>query len=140
MAQQIQGLNALLRTFRTYPKELSTELRKRSQAIAEPIAAEARGRAQTPQQKLVAPSIRAVRDRIPVVKVGGGSSLKSSTPRRRQPKAGQVYFGADFGSGLPQFPGKTKGGRMIFKAVKGQRNNIAEQYLDAVADIFGRRL
>jgi hypothetical protein len=140
MAQEIIGLNALLRTFRTYPKELSTELRARSQRIAEPIAAEARDRATSPQQKLVAPSIRAVRDRIPVVKVGGGTTLKSSTPRRRQPKAGQVYFGADFGSSLPQFPGKTKGGRMIFKAVKGQRNNIADEYLGAVEDIFGKRL
>jgi len=139
VAQQIEGLNALLRTFRGAPRELQTDLRKRSQAIAEPIAAEARGRAVTSQQRMVAPSIRAVRDRIPVVRVGGGTTLQSSTPRRRKPKAGQVYFGADFGSGLPQFPGKTKGGRMIFKAVRGQRNNIGEQYLDAVSDVFGKR-
>ena len=139
-AQRIEGLNALLRTFRTYPRELSSELRDRAKKIADPIAEDARDRAQTSQQKMVAPSIRAVRDRIPVVKVGGGMTVKSSTPRRRQPRAGQVYFGADFGSSLPQFPGKTSGGRMIFKAVKGNRDNIAEQYLDAVADIFGRRL
>lgn len=141
MAGQIPELNAFLRTCRTFPKEYSKELRKRSKAIAKPIAEDARSRAKTPQQKMVAPSIREVSDRIPVIKVGGGITLKSSTPRRRQPKAGQVYFGADFGSSLPQFPGKTKGGRMIFKAVQANRDAIAEQYLADVSQIFyGGRL
>ena len=118
------------------PKELQSELRQKAQAIAEPVASEARGRASTAQQSLVAASIRAPRDRIPVIKAGGGKTLPSSTPRRRKPRAGDVYFGADFGSGLPQFPGKTKGGRMLFKAIKGKRKHIADQYLDAVEKVF----
>ncbi len=133
---QIKGLNSFLRDMKHAPRELSKELRNRSQAIAEPIAKEARANARTPQQKLVAPSIRAVKDRIPVIKLGGGRKLKSTTPRRLKPSAGAVYFGADFGSSLPQFRAKNKGGTMIFPAVKGRRKQIADQYLDAVEDVF----
>ncbi len=135
---QIKGLNQFLRDMKHAPRELSKELRNRSQAIAEPIAKEARANARTPQQKLVAPSIRAVKDRIPVVKLGGGRKLKSPTPRRLKPSAGAVYFGADFGGGrsVPQFGRKNKGGTMIFPAVKGRRKQIADQYMDAVEDVF----
>lgn len=137
---EIKGLNQFLRDMRHAPPELSKELRQRAQKIAEPVAADARSRASTPQARMSAPSIRAVRDRVPVIKAGGGSALVSGTPRRRRPKAGDVYFGADFGArGLPQFPSKTKGGRMVFKAVRGQRKHIADQYLDAVEDVFKGR-
>lgn len=138
---KIAGLNEFLRDMRTAPRELQNELRGRAQAIAEPIAEEARRNARTPQERLVAPSIRAVRDRLPVIKAGGGKVLASRTPRRRQPRAGDVYFGADFGaSKLSQFPRKSKTGRLVFKAVKGNRKQIAKQYLDAVEKVFKGRI
>lgn len=141
MGAEIRGLDQFLRDMKNAPKELQAELRSRAQQIAEPVAAEARGRARTAQQRMVAPTIRAPKDRIPVIKAGGGKVLASGTPRRRRPRGGDVYFGADLGSStLPQFPGKTKGGTMVFKAIKGQRKHIADQYLAAVEDVFkGRR-
>lgn len=139
MGAEIKGLNQFLRDMKTAPKELQAELRKRAQDIAEPVAADARSRARTAQQRMVAPTIRAPRDRIPVIKAGGGKVLASQTPRRRRPRGGDVYFGADLGSSLPQFPAKTKGGTMVFKAIKGQRKHIADQYLEAVEDVFKGR-
>ena len=137
MGASIPGLNQFLRDMKHAPRELQTELRKRAQDIAEPVAADARSRAQTAQQKMVAPTIRAPKDRIPVIKAGGGKVLASSTPRRRRPRGGDVYFGADFGSAtLPQFPGRRKRGTMVFPAIKGKRKHIADQYLDAVEDVF----
>ena len=134
---EIVGLNKFLRDMKSAPVELQRELRTRAQAIADPIASEAKSNASTAQQKLSAPSIRAVKDRIPVLKAGGGKTLPSTTPRARKPKAGDVYFGADFGSRhLNQFGPKTKGGAMIFKAIKGKRKHIADEYLDAVEDVF----
>ncbi len=135
---QIKGLNSFLRDMKHAPRELQNKLRKRAQKIAEPIAEDAKANARTPQQKLVTPSIRAVRDRIPVVKLGGGRKLKSTTPRRLKPSAGDVYFGADFGGGrgVSQFGPKNKGGTMIFPAVKGRRKQIADEYMNAVEDVF----
>lgn len=133
------GLNKFLRDLRNFDPELSKELRRRARDIAEPIAADARSRASTAQQQAVAPSIRAVSDRLPVIKAGGGRVYPSTTPRSRKAKMGDVYFGADFGSSLPQFAfRKRKGGTMLFKAVKGKRKHIADQYLDAVEDVFGK--
>lgn len=135
---QIKGLNKFLRDMKFAPRELQTELRNRAQKIAEPIAEQARANAKTPQQKLVAPSIRAVKDRIPVVKLGGGRKLKSTTLRRLKPAAGAVYFGADFGASrhAKQFQPKKKGGTMIFPAIKGRRKQIADEYMAAVEDVF----
>lgn len=140
MTARIEGLNPLLRTFRNFDKSLSKELRVRAKAIAEPIAEDARARARSPQERMVAPSIRAVSDRIPVIKAGGGKRLASNTPRRVRPQAGAVFFGADFGARTnPRFPRKKDGGRLLFPAVKDNRTNIAKQYLDAVDDVFGDR-
>lgn len=134
---RIDGLNQFLRDMKQAPRELQQELRGEAMAIAEPIADLARRKARTEQQRLVAPSIRAVKDRIPVVKAGGGRRLASTTPRRRRPAAGDVYFGADFGSRrAPQFGPKKKGGDMVFQAVKGRRKQIADSYLEAVERVF----
>ena len=140
MGAEIKGLNQFLRDMKNAPKELQSELRSRAQDIAEPIASDARSRASTAQQRLVAPTIRAPKDRIPVLKAGGGKVLASGTPRRRRPRGGDVYFGADFGSStLPQFPGRKKRGTMVFPAIKGKRKHIADQYLEAVEDVFKGR-
>lgn len=137
---RIQGLNRLLRDFSRAPKELQNQIRDGAHRIAEPLAADARRRAVTPQQRMAAESIQAKRDRIPVVKLGGGKRLSSSTPRARQPKASDVYFGADFGSDrLRQFPSKKRGGRMFYPAVEGRRREIAEAYLDMVERVFKGR-
>lgn len=136
---EIVGLNKFLRDMKHAPPELQRELRQRARAIAEPVAAEARTRARTRQQSAAAGSIRAVSDRLPVIKAGGGRKFPSSSGSKA--KMGDVYFGADFGSNrLPQFPRKRKGGDMVFKAIRGQRKHIADEYLEAVEDVFKGRI
>tara|TARA_R110000803_G_scaffold100681_1_gene168733 strand:+ start:355 stop:792 length:438 start_codon:yes stop_codon:yes gene_type:complete len=136
----VDGLNKFLRDMSKAPKALQNELRDRAKVIAEPIAADARANATTAQQKLVTPSIRAVRDRVPVVKLGGGRKAASTTPRKLKPKMSDIYWGADFGSDhLKQFPGEKKGGRLIFPAIKGRSDEIADQYFEAIEDVFKGR-
>lgn len=135
----IEGMNSFLRSLKDAPRELQNELRDRAKDIAEPIAADARALARTPQQKLIAPSIRAVRDRVPVVKLGGGRKAASTTPRRIKPKMSDIYWGADFGSDMKQFPAIKKGGRLIYPAIAGRKDEVADAYLDAVEKIFKGR-
>lgn len=140
-AVKIEGLNGFLRDMNRAPKELQDQIRDNALRIAEPIAEDARRRATTQQERLVAPAIKAKRDRIPVVKLGGAKRLASSTPRAKQPKASDVYFGADFGSNtLRQFPAVKKGGRLFYPAIEGRSREIADAYLDMVERVFkGRR-
>lgn len=133
----VDGLRPLLRLMSDLPKETQAEIRVKAQRIVEPVAAEARRNASSAQQRLVAPSIRAVKDRVPKIKAGGSKTLASTTPRRRKPKAGDVFFGANFGGAPRQFPPKVKPDYMLFRAVEGNRRHIAKQYLDAVERAFG---
>lgn len=137
VAVRVTNLNAMLRAVgRAQGPEGNRRLRDVGHKLAAPIAADARARAKTPQQRMAAPAIQARRDRVPTIRMGGGMTLSSSTPRRRQPRGGDVVFGGDFGGGPPQFPRAVKGGRQVFQAVKGHRREIAESYLDAVADLI----
>lgn len=143
MAVEVEGLNSMLRMTRQFgdnKARVNAELREAAGEVAGLVANRARRRASTAQQKLVAPSIRAARDRVPVVQAGGSRRLASSTPRRRQPAAGDVFYGANFGArgGFNGFPAVRRPDYMLYAAVKESRRDITESYLDRVADAFER--
>jgi hypothetical protein len=136
---EIEGLNEMLRAIsKMVGPQGSRELRQGAKQIAEKVALDARGRASTPQQRLAAPKgINAKSDRVPTIRVGGAARLASSTSRSRQPKAGDVIFGADFGSDrFRQFPAKVSGGRLVFKAVESNRRYIANEYFDRIEEMW----
>ncbi|WP_290055664.1 hypothetical protein [Amycolatopsis solani] len=91
----IDGAREVLRAFSLLPKEASDELRDASLRLADTLALRAAddfrvaGGAQGP---LLAPTVKAVRDRIPAVQAGGTTRVGS----RRAPAWG-VLFGAVFG-------------------------------------------
>lgn len=92
---QIEGVRETLAAFRELPKDASKELRDASQKLAKVIAAKAKVDAVAhggPQGKLLAPTIKAARDRVPVVTVGGARKVG----RNRAPAYG-VLFGSVFG-------------------------------------------
>lgn len=70
----VAGLN---RALRKLPKEATAELRHASVDIAQAVAQEAAdtARGEGGVASLVAPTIRATRDRVPVVKMGGATRL-----------------------------------------------------------------
>ncbi|QWF81133.1 hypothetical protein [Amycolatopsis sp. CA-230715] len=92
---RLDGARETLRAFRGLPKDANNELRDASQRLAKALAVKAKADATTnggPQGRLLAPTVRAARDRVPVVQVGGTRRVG----RFRQPAYG-VLFGSVFG-------------------------------------------
>lgn len=90
----IDGVRETLAAFRELPKDANNELRERSKALAELLAnrAQAAGRAEGSQAALVARTVKAVRDRVPVVQAGGTRKLG-----RHAAPAYSLLFGSEFG-------------------------------------------
>ena len=139
----IEGLNEMLRAIsRIAGPEGSRNLREGAKDIAAKVAADARGKASTSQQRLGASAgINAKFDRIPTIRMGSARRVTRSTPGKgRNPTASDVIFGSDFGSDqLRQFPPSVRGGRMLFPAIRDNRRYIADQYLDRIEDMWAER-
>lgn len=90
----IEGVREALRAFTELPKDASQRLRDESLKLAESLAvkAKAEGVAEGAQAALVARTVKAVRDRVPVIQVGGTTRLG----RYRAPAYG-LLFGSMFG-------------------------------------------
>jgi hypothetical protein len=77
----IEGLNDVLRGFRNLPKEASKELRAASKSIAErhmvPAWRNAALYGAGPWGQVIADSVKAGSDRIPVVRIGGNRKVLS---------------------------------------------------------------
>lgn len=112
------------------PKELVAEVRDESQGIATDVAsrAAARGRALGGVTRYVADTLRARRDRVPVVRMGGNArSLPSGGV------VGDVWGGAEFGSKrYRQFPAWTPRGRFLYATVEEMGDEIVDRYGDAL--------
>lgn len=132
---EVRGLNAMLRSL---PREAQSELRDASKEIAAGIASKARAKATGlgGVAKHVAPTIRATRDRVPVVRMGGSQRLPAwpGRPRRgSRQTVGDIMYGAEFGSRrYPQFPPVTRPGRFLWRVVEDESSSITDAYGDAL--------
>ena len=93
----VAGLN---RALRTLPKHVNVELRDAAQGIAKNVASQtqAKGSAIGRQWKYVGPTVKARRDRIPVVSIGGNRRLKGHKgPNLTNQTVGNLIWGAEFG-------------------------------------------
>ncbi len=139
--RNVAGLN---RALRQLPKEASAELRDSSVKIAQAIADDARGRANRVGgvAKLVAPTIRGTRDRVPVVKMGSTGRLPQPRgPNRGKQTIGDVIFGAEFGGGkftsgarvTTQFkPHLGHTGYFLWPTVRDRDARTQQEYSDAL--------
>ena len=101
---RLTGARETLAAFRALPKDASTELRVASKELAGQMVGwiVARARSDSAQSALLAPTVRAVSDRVPAVQVGGSRMLARSSGGTVA--AWRVLFGANFGaSRWPQF-------------------------------------
>lgn len=91
---RITGVRATLAAFRELPDDANAELRTRSKALAETLAVQVRGAAVAdgPQSAMLAPTVKAGRDRVPVITAGGSRKVG----RNRKP-AGALLFASEFG-------------------------------------------
>jgi len=150
----ITGVRTTLRKLQYLPKEASDKLRDESQKLAGFLAlnAKAAGYAEGRQVGLVAGTIKAVRDRVPSITMGGSARLG----RNRKPAYG-LLFAAEFGMdgrsgwyGAPRY-GSSSGrqwhphlgtdGYFFFKTVDRNAAQIDEAWnrvADDVINEFGR--
>lgn len=91
----ISGIRETLKKFKELPPEASTELRDKTQALSSFLAlkAKAAGFAIGGQAAPVATTIKANRDRVPSITMGGTKLITST----RKP-AYKLLFGAEFGA------------------------------------------
>jgi hypothetical protein len=100
----ILGVRETLAAFRKLPKEASNSLREQSMRLAASLAQHVAGapparggaaaaRADSPQSALMAPTVKAIRDRVPAISAGGTSRVG-----RNQKPAFKILFGSEFGA------------------------------------------
>jgi hypothetical protein len=131
---RIEGGRETLAAFRRLPREASTALRERSLELAKALAGRVQSSAtgDSPQSALMATTVKAKRDRIPVIEAGGTTRVGSS----RVP-AYKVLFGSEFGARtLPQYrPHVGRGSYWMFRTVEDNEAMIAAGWLRAADDI-----
>jgi hypothetical protein len=131
---KITGLRETLRAFRELPKEANDALRDRSTELARTMATRvaAAGQSDSPQSAAVASTVKARRDRVPVIEAGGTQAVTSS----RVP-AWKILFGSEFGARIwRQFrPHVGKGSYWIWRTVERNQAEISEAWNKAADDI-----
>jgi len=141
----VEGMNAALRAL---PREANAKLRDASVAITSVIAAEAssRARSQGGVAALVAPTIRAARDRYPLIRMGSskvlpteGDGWKRKSRKGGRQTVGDVMWGAEFGGGARpvtrQFrPHLGQTGYFLWPTVRDRSDETAAAYSRALLD------
>lgn len=134
----IKGLRETLNAFNAMPKNANDELRAASQEIAGELAGDISSSASSfsRQSALLAPTVKARKDRVPSVSVGGSAIVRPGRHHGRKPvKAYQVLFGSEFGAWkdwrfpLPRTPGNR--GYWLFPTVKRDQKTMADKWLAA---------
>lgn len=132
---KIEGLRETLKAFNDLPKEASDELRDQSMKLSQFIAlqAKASGKADTRQSALVADTVKAKRDRTPVVTAGGTTKIG-----RRGTPAYKILFGSMFGSNQYKQFGRPHAGReafWFFPVIEENSAAIAAYWLKAADNV-----
>lgn len=137
MTIHIDGIRETLAALRKLPKDASDELRVAALEISKEIAAAAAasGRREGSQAALVATTVKARRDRVPVVAAGGTRRLG----RNRKP-AYKLLFGSEFGADrYEQFrPHIGRGSYWFFRTIEDEQVEIAARWLEAADRIIAK--
>lgn len=146
VTMKIHGVREMLAAFRQLPEDATKELREKNRAISRGLAGKIKAAAfAAPRQgPAVAPSVRAVSDRIPNVQAGG--PRRAGHQRRRssgQPPttAGDLVFGANFGGTvLKQFPPHNGGAGgddyFFFKTVEREMPHIESEWVEVAESVL----
>jgi hypothetical protein len=130
---RIDGLRETIKAFAHLPKDATVELRAASLAIAEALAETVRTAAEgdSGQSALMAPTIRAMRDRVPAIAAGGARRVGSN-----KVPAFKVLFGSEFGShSLKQYRPFNPTGYWFFSTVQANEDEIGARWLAGADEI-----
>lgn len=135
----IKGARETIAAFRALPKEASAELRDASTRISQTEAVKIRAAAtsSSKQSALVASGIKARRDRLPAITVGGAKRVG----RNRKP-LNKIMYGANFGATyLHQFRPHRGAGEddyWFFSTVEKDLPRMIDQWGRAVDKVLRR--
>ncbi len=131
----ITGVREVLAALNQLPKDATVELKAAALELSKHIADEARqaGINEGRQAALVATTVRATKDRLPVVVAGGSKKLG----RNRQP-AYKLLFGSEFGASvLRQYkPHLGRDSYWFFKTIETNAVEIQKRWLDAADEVI----
>ena len=132
---KIDGIREMLTALNKLPKDANNELRTAALEISRELSAAAResGTSEGRQAAIVAVTVKARRDRVPVVVAGGPKRIG----RNRAP-AYKLLFGAEFGATrYEQYkPHVGRGSYWFFRTVEDNEVEIARKWLDAADEII----
>lgn len=140
---QVDGIAETLALMKGWPKEASKELRAEVQQMttkhAAYIAANA-ARNRDPRVRGQAPTVRAKKDRLPTVLIGGARQVKVSRPGPN-PRAGDVLFGTEFGArpgpNAWRFP-PALDSYWLFASLKNRQAALVSEWQQAVLKVARR--
>lgn len=134
---RIEGLRETLAALRRLPKDADVAIRKAALELAEGMekATAAAGRREGAQAALVATTVKARRDRVPVVAAGGTKRLG-----RNRARAFKLLFGSEFGATrYEQFkPHVGTGSYWFFRTIEDEQVMISKGWLEAADEIIAR--
>lgn len=152
----------LFKAFKVMPKEAQDALRVETQKLVGSLADEMKRKAATApnpaQAMLLARSIKANKDRVPSITVGGARKIpvqRKKTPGSPQPMQSDFLFGAEFGvkdggpgtfkQGGRKFAhysgrmGRGARGYFIFPTLRKNQERIRREYLATVYKLLNKR-
>lgn len=135
---RITGIRGTLTALSKLPKDAQNELRDAALELSKELArtAASRGRGEGRQAALVASTVKARRDRVPVIVAGGPTRLG----RNRKP-AWKLLFGSEFGSNYYLQFGKPhigSGSYWFFDTVEAEQETITARWLEAADNVIQR--
>lgn len=153
VAVSVEGLTDLLNDLQRIEPNFNKEMRKAGKEVAQLLVVEAIKEAasitRARQALEVMKGMRAQSDRLPTIKLSHSSGFvsKSRPNRKRKTKVtrGQVFFGAEFGGGTrketDQFlRHRGRSGYFFWPTVRREKQNIAQQYLQAINTVMKKEL
>jgi hypothetical protein len=137
---EVEGLGETLALLNKWPKEAKKELRAEVQKMTGKHArhiAQAAARSSDSRVRGQAPTVRAKKDRLPTVLIGGARQVKVSR-RGPNPKAGDVLFGTEFGARPGpndwRFP-PARTSYWLFASLKGRQPALLSEWEEAVTKV-----
>jgi len=139
-----QGLDALLRTLNSLPREANQEMRTRSKAIAAKHGQALKSAGSShPDARVrgVAQTVRARSDRVPVIAIGGARRVSVSRGKPL-PQAGDLLFGAEWGA-VPDGPNgwrfpATSDGSWITPVLAARHPQVVREWQELYDDVQKR--
>lgn len=132
---RITGLREAQKAFARLPKDANTEIRAASLSIAGYVAVQIKASAaRNAQSALMVPTVRAIKDRVPVVQAGGNRRVG-----RNKVQAHKVLFGSEFGAvTLPQYRAFNSDGYWFFVTVKDNLGYVDREWNEAWDEVIRR--